>query len=114
MSSFISSLATTVAQAAHAHASALLASRQAQPGDKLPLSEIVKENEAAKPITLAPAGRNIFVRMYIVAPGSPRVSPFFCVWVYMRAALTKRCCCHKGRRAWGVHAHLQLSGTGLH
>jgi len=61
MSSFLSSLATSVAQSAHAHVSALLASRQVQPGDKLPLSETVKETDAGKPITLAPTGRNIFV-----------------------------------------------------
>jgi hypothetical protein len=79
MSSLISSLATTVAQAAHAHASALLASRQAQPGDKLPLNETVKENEAGKLITLAPTGRNIFVRMHIVAPSLPHVSLYVCI-----------------------------------
>ncbi|KAH9979582.1 Redoxin [Lactifluus volemus] len=57
----ISSLVESIAQSAHAHVSALLASNQAQPGDKLPLNEKVKENEAGKPIALAPTGRNIFV-----------------------------------------------------
>ncbi|KAI0245818.1 Redoxin [Lactifluus subvellereus] len=61
MSSLISRLATNVAQTAHAHVSALLASRQVQAGDKLPLSEAVKETDAGKPFTLAPTGRNIFV-----------------------------------------------------
>jgi hypothetical protein len=60
----ISSLVESIAQSAHAHVSALLASTQAQPGDKLPLNEKVKENEAGKPIALAPTGRNIFVRIY--------------------------------------------------
>ncbi|KAH9987239.1 Redoxin-domain-containing protein [Russula compacta] len=55
------SLATGAAQTAHAHAAALLASRQVKLGDKLPLNETVKETDATKPITLAPSGRNIFV-----------------------------------------------------
>jgi hypothetical protein len=109
----MSSLITSLAHTAHAHASALLASRQVQPGDKLPLSETVKENDAGKPITLAPTGRNIFVRIY----SSARFPPMSLRCAYMRAALTKMSCCcrcHKGRRAWGVHTHLQLAGAGLH
>lgn len=62
--SSISGVVGSIAHSAHAHVSALLASRQAQPGDKLPLNEHVKENDAGKPIALAPTGRNIFVRIY--------------------------------------------------
>jgi hypothetical protein len=63
MASVISTLATGAAQTAHAHVAALLATRQVKPGDKLPLSAKVKETDAANAITLAPTGRNIYVRL---------------------------------------------------
>ena len=62
MSSAVASLVKDVAQTAHAHAAALLTPTQVKPGDKLPLKEIVKEADATTPITLAPSGKNIFVR----------------------------------------------------
>jgi len=61
MASIISSFATGAVQVAHAQASALLAKHQAKPGDKLPLKEPLKENDAAKPILLAPTGKNVFI-----------------------------------------------------
>lgn len=69
------SLAKGAAQTAHAHAAALLVSRQVKLGDKLPLNETVKETDATKPITLAPSGRNIFVRSILLAslPSFPHV-----------------------------------------
>jgi hypothetical protein len=69
MSSAVASLVKGAAQTAHAHVAALLASTQVKPGDKLPLKETVKEADATKPITLAPSGKNIFVRT-ICALGS--------------------------------------------
>ena len=62
MSSVVASLVKGAAQTAHAHVAALLASTQVKPGDKLPLNETVKEDDATKPVTLAPTGKNIFVR----------------------------------------------------
>jgi len=61
MASIIANLATGAAQAAHAHAAALLASQQVKSGDKLPLNETLKETDATTPITLAPTGKTIFV-----------------------------------------------------
>jgi len=61
MSSAVASLVKSAAHTAHAHVAALLAPTQVKPGDKLPLKETVKEADAAKPITLAPSGKNIFV-----------------------------------------------------
>jgi hypothetical protein len=58
------------AHAAHAHVAALLSHNQAKPGDKLPLNETVKETDATTPITLAPSGKNIFVR-HICRPAPP-------------------------------------------
>ncbi|KAI9447120.1 Redoxin [Russula earlei] len=55
------SFASDAAKTAHAHAAALLASRQAKPGDKLPLKEHVKETDATTPLILAPSGKSIFV-----------------------------------------------------
>jgi len=54
-------LATGAAQTAHAHVTTLLATRQVQPGDKLPLNETVKEMDATKPIKLVPSGKNIII-----------------------------------------------------
>jgi hypothetical protein len=62
MSSAVANLVKGAAQTAHAHVAALLATTQVKPGDKLPLKETVKEADATKPITLAPSGKNIFVR----------------------------------------------------
>jgi hypothetical protein len=62
MSSAVASLVKGAAQTAHAHVATLLAPTQVKPGDKLPLKETVKEADATKPITLAPSGKNIFVR----------------------------------------------------
>lgn len=62
MSSAVASLVKSAAQTAHAHVAALLAPTQVKPGDKLPLKETVKEADATKLITLAPSGKNIFVR----------------------------------------------------
>lgn len=84
MSSAVANLVKNATQTAHAHVAALLATAQVKPGDKLPLKETVKEEDAAKPITLTPSGKNIFVRtintlLHICAldlpPPSP--SPFF-------------------------------------
>ena len=69
MASVIANIATSAAQTAHAHVAALLAARQVQPGDKLPLNETVKETDATKPIQLAPTGKNIFVR--VASPSLP-------------------------------------------
>lgn len=63
MASLIANIATSAAKTAHAHVAALLAARQVQPGDKLPLNETVKETDATTPIKLAPTGQNIFVRV---------------------------------------------------
>lgn len=59
----IASLATDAAKTAHAHVAQLLASRQVKPGDKLPLKQTVKETEPADSFSLAPTGKNIFVRV---------------------------------------------------
>jgi hypothetical protein len=78
MASIIADLATGAAQAAHAHAAALLASQQAKSGDKLPLDETLKETDATTPITLAPTGKTIFVRLPFPACASfhhPSLSP---------------------------------------
>jgi hypothetical protein len=88
MSSAVASLVKNAAQTAHAHVAALLATAQVKPGDKLPLKETVKEADATTPITLAPSGKNIFVRtntacstVYICAlalpPPSPHPPPLF-------------------------------------
>jgi 2-Cys peroxiredoxin 5 len=61
MESIISNFATGAVQVAHSQATALLAKHQAKPGDKLPLKELVKENDAAKPFALDPTGKNVFV-----------------------------------------------------
>ncbi|KAH8991878.1 Redoxin [Lactarius hatsudake] len=61
MTSIISSLASGAAQTAHAQASALLAKHPAKPGDKLPLKEPLKENDATKAIALAPTGKTLFI-----------------------------------------------------
>jgi hypothetical protein len=63
MASVIADLAAGAAQTAHAHVAALLAARQVKPGDKLPLKETVKETDAGKAFSLAPTGKNIFVRV---------------------------------------------------
>jgi hypothetical protein len=63
MASIITDLAAGAAQTAHAHVAALLAARQVKPGDKLPLKETVKETDAGKAFSLAPTGKNIFVRV---------------------------------------------------
>lgn len=61
MSSFFSDLATNATQTvAHAHVTALLSKHPAKQGDKLPLN-LLKENDVAKPITLALTGKNVFV-----------------------------------------------------
>lgn len=62
------SLVSTVLQdAAREHAAALLSPSQANPGDKLPLIETVKETDAT-PIKLAPSGKTIIVRILCTAP----------------------------------------------
>lgn len=61
MSSLLQSFATGAVHAAHEQATALLAKHQAKSGDKLPLKEPLKENDAAKTITLSPTGKNVFV-----------------------------------------------------
>ncbi|KAH9026238.1 Redoxin [Lactarius hengduanensis] len=61
MTSIISSLASGAAKTAHAQASALLATHPAKPGDKLPLKEPLKENDATKAIALAPTGKTLFI-----------------------------------------------------
>lgn len=77
MSSAVASLVKDAAQTAHAHAAELLAPTQVKPGDKLPLRENVKEADATKPITLAPSGKNIFVRtMDLGSDHVPLPSPF--------------------------------------
>jgi hypothetical protein len=63
MESIISNFATGAVQVAHSQATALLAKHQAKPGDKLPLKELVKENDAAKPFALDPTGKNVFVSL---------------------------------------------------
>jgi hypothetical protein len=63
MASVITDLAAGAAKTAHAHVAALLAARQVKPGDKLPLKETVKETDAGKAFSLAPTGKNIFVRV---------------------------------------------------
>jgi hypothetical protein len=75
MSSAVASLVKDAAQTAHAHVATLLASSQAKPGDKLPLNETVKETDAAKPITLAPSGKNVFVRIMPPPPAPHLRSP---------------------------------------
>jgi hypothetical protein len=70
MSSLVASLVKGAAQSAHTHVATLLAPNQVKPGDKLPLKETVKETDATKPITLAPSGKNIFVRI-MPCPPSP-------------------------------------------
>jgi hypothetical protein len=92
MASIIANLATGAAQAAHAHAAALLASQQAKSGDKLPLNETLKETDATTPITLAPTGKTIFVRLphpacasFISHPSFPPslVPPFFSLFFFV-------------------------------
>ncbi|KAF8269125.1 Redoxin [Lactarius quietus] len=62
MDSLISSITSGVVQTAtHAQASALHAMHPAKPGDKVQLNEVVKENDAAKVITLTLTGKNVFV-----------------------------------------------------
>ena len=68
----IASLATDAAKTAHAHVAQLLASRQVKPGDKLPLTQTVKETDPANSFSLAPTGKNIFVRV-------PSSSPSPCI-----------------------------------
>ena len=77
MTSAVASLVKGAAQTAHAHVAALLAPAQVKPGDKLPLKENVKEADATKPITLAPSGKNIFVRtICALVLSAPRPSLF--------------------------------------
>lgn len=65
MSSLLAGFATNATQAvAHAHVTALLSQSLVKQADKLPLNH-VKENEVAKPITLALTGKNIFVGLYL-------------------------------------------------
>lgn len=66
------------AHTAHAHVAALLSHNQAKPGDKLPLNETVKETDATTPITLAPSGKNIFVRHICPARLPPPPPPCPC------------------------------------
>jgi hypothetical protein len=75
MSSAVASLVKGAAQTAHAHVAALLAPTQVKPGDKLPLKETVKEEDATTPITLAPSGKNIFVRTICALVLSVHVPP---------------------------------------
>jgi hypothetical protein len=76
MASVIANIATSAAKTAHAHVAALLATRQVQPGDKLPLNETVKETDATTPIKLAPTGKNIFVRGASFASSSAHLLSF--------------------------------------
>ena len=133
MSSAIASLVKGAAQTAHAHVAALLAPTQVQPGDKLPLKETVKEADATTPITLAPSGKNIFVRTKcaLALSMSPSLFAFlllflmryFCVCDndaqtddFFRALpfLTNINITEIGWRAWSLHAYVSFAGTGIH
>lgn len=85
MSSAVASLVKGAAQTAHAHVAALLASTQVKPGDKLPIKETVKEADATKPISLAPSGKNIFVRtICALALSIPPTSLFAFLLLYLK------------------------------
>ena len=87
MSSAIASLVKGAAQTAHTHVAALLAQAQVKPGDKLPLKETVKEADATKPITLAPSGKNIFVRTTCALAVSVHIPPpsfFACLLLFLK------------------------------
>src|SRR5579863_9384107 len=76
-----------IPETANAHVATLLATRQVQPGDKLPLDETVKEMDVTIPIRLVPTGKNIFVRLRLISwlpfqlqidqSPSPSASPSF-------------------------------------
>ena len=111
------------AHTAHAHVAALLSHNQAKPGDKLPLNETVKETDATTPITLAPSGKNIFVRHICPAPVptlafrhclrsllpcTQNADEFFLILTFCGPIMKL------GWRAWGIHAYVPLAGAGIH
>lgn len=115
------------AHTAHAHVAALLSHNQAKPGDKLPLNETVKETDATTPITLAPSGKNIFVRHICPAPplplllfpslsSLPLISLFSCARITLTISFFSHFLSNYeiGWRAWGFHAYVPLAGAGIH
>ncbi|TFY56109.1 hypothetical protein EVG20_g9055 [Dentipellis fragilis] len=60
----MASIIASAAKTAHAAAASLLEKAQIKVGEKVPTNETVKEDNPAKPITLALAGKNIIVRLF--------------------------------------------------
>lgn len=121
-------VASLVGGTARAHAEALVSATQVKPGEKLPLGVTVKEEDAANPITLAPTGKNIFVRtICALALPMTRPHPFLLsfssssrdIFAYvimhkLTISFVLPLCSPIGWRTWSLHAQMSFAGTKIH